>query len=69
MLNLDNIPSFISQQELAELLDVHVNTVMRWRRNGKIRAYMVGRHWRIHKDDIKKFLEEHSNIKEKDSDE
>ena len=64
MPSLDDIPPFISQQDLAKLLGIHVNTVMRWRKRGQIRAFKVGRHWRISKDDVIRFLEQHSNIQE-----
>ncbi len=44
--------------EVAEYLRVHVSSVRRWSRNGKITAYKVGGRgdWRYREKDVSSFL-------------
>lgn len=44
--------------EVAEFLRVHVSSVRRWSRSGKLRAYKVGGRgdWRYRKQDVLAFL-------------
>jgi excisionase family DNA binding protein len=44
--------------EVAEFLRVHVSSVRRWSRGGKLRAYKVGGRgdWRYRKQDVLAFL-------------
>ena len=39
--------SFLTPQEVSELLRVSVYTVRRWIKEGQLPAYRVGRGWRI----------------------
>jgi excisionase family DNA binding protein len=43
---------FLTLYEVAEMLQVHPNTVYRWAREGKIRALHVGATWRIPEEAI-----------------
>ena len=46
--------------EVADLLDLHVNTVYRLFRNQIIPAFKLGGSWRIYKKDLIGFIEKHS---------
>jgi PTS system nitrogen regulatory IIA component len=39
--------SFLTPQEVSDLLRVSVHTVRRWIKEGSLPAYKVGRAWRI----------------------
>lgn len=45
-------------EEVAALAGVHVVTVWRWLRSGKINGKKFGRSWRIHIDELKKIFPE-----------
>lgn len=46
--------------EVADLLDLHVNTVYRLFRNQIVPAFKLGGSWRIYKKDLIGFIEKHS---------
>ena len=43
--------------ECASYLKVHKRTILRWIRKGKIRAFKVGREYRLRKDRVLEDLE------------
>lgn len=45
-----------SVEKVAELLDVHQKTVLRYIKEGKLRANKVGGRWRIHGNDLTSFV-------------
>ena len=47
--------------EVAEFLRVHVSSVRRWSRSGKLKAYKVGGRgdWRYRQQDVEAFLNSH----------
>jgi len=47
-----NIPPLLTVKEVAGLLRVCENTVYNWIHSGKLRAFKVGRDWRIPKEAI-----------------
>ncbi len=49
---------------VAELLDCHENTVLRWIKEGKLPAFRIGRSWRIKQYDLRRFSKP-QNIKTK----
>lgn len=49
--------SFLTPQEVSDLLRVSVYTVRRWIKEGNLPAYKVGRGWRIHESEINTWLE------------
>lgn len=49
----------LSCKDIAYLMNVHVNTVYNWIHAGKLRAFKVGRDWRIRYDDLQ-FLGENA---------
>ena len=46
--------------EVADLLDLHVNTVYRLFRNQIVPAFKLGGSWRIYKKDLISFIEKHT---------
>lgn len=46
--------------EVADLLDLHVNTVYRLFRNQIVPAFKLDGSWRIYKKDLISFIEKHS---------
>ena len=46
--------------EVADLLDLYVNTVYRLFRNQIVPAFKLGGSWRIYKKDLIGFIEKHS---------
>jgi len=48
--------SFLTPQEVSDLLRVSVQTVRRWIKEGRLPAYKVGRVWRIGKVDLDQWL-------------
>jgi excisionase family DNA binding protein len=55
-----NISTMLTTSEVAELLNVHINTVRRWSNRGIIRAYRIGPRGdrRFQEQDIVGFLHE-----------
>lgn len=49
---------FLTTKELAEIAEVHIITVLRWLKEGKIEGKKFGKSWRIHKDELRKILPE-----------
>lgn len=45
-----------SIQETADLLDLHYETIYRAVRNGRIRAFRLGREWRIPRAEVERLL-------------
>jgi excisionase family DNA binding protein len=48
----------LTTENVAELLQVDVETVRRYIRKGKLRAIKLGREYRVRRDDFEEFLEE-----------
>ena len=44
-------------QEAAEFMKVHINTVTRWIKEGKIKAVKVDRHWCIRRSELERSLD------------
>lgn len=47
---------FLTTEEIAKTLKVHVITVRRWIVAGKLSATSIGKSYRISKKDLEKFL-------------
>ena len=45
-----------SVEKVAELLDVHKKTVLRYIKEGKLKANKIGGRWRIHGNDLTSFV-------------
>ncbi len=51
-------PAFLTVEEIANRLRVHEDTVLRWIRTRRLKAYKIGRDYRIEKADFEEFLRE-----------
>jgi len=51
-------PDMLTPDEVADLLRVTLHTVARWRREGQLKAFTIGRIVRIQKDDLRTFLQD-----------
>lgn len=47
---------FYKAEELAELLEVNIMTIYRYVKAGRLKAYKLGREFRIEKSEFEKFL-------------
>ena len=48
---------FYKAEDIAELLEVNIMTVYRYIKAGRLRAYKIGRDFRIEKKDFHSFLD------------
>lgn len=46
----------LTVNQAAEMLNVLPSTVREWLKSGKLKGYKAGRVWRIHQEDLDKFL-------------
>lgn len=53
---------FYTTKEVAEVLSVSEKTIYNWIDQKKIKAYKVGRKWRIDEQDLRVFIEQESNM-------
>ncbi len=54
--------SFYTVEQVAELLQVHWQTVLNYIKNGKMEAVKLGRGYRISKYALDKFIKQNSSI-------
>ncbi len=52
---------FYTAQELADKLRVNIMTIYRYIKSGKIKAYKIGKEFRIDKNEFNKFLSKSKN--------
>jgi excisionase family DNA binding protein len=61
MINIDMTqlkPEFYRAEDLAEILKVNIMTIYRYIKSGKIKAYKIGKEFRIDKKSFDDFLKE-----------
>jgi len=46
----------LTVREIAEYLKLSRTTIWRWCQEGKLRAFKVGRGWRIHRSEVEKIV-------------
>jgi len=49
---------WLTLQQIADELQLHIETVREWVRTKRLTAYRVGRDYRVKRTDLDKFLEE-----------
>ena len=49
---------WLTVEEIAQELKMHVDTVRGWIRDGKLKATRFGRDYRIRREDYEKFIQE-----------
>jgi excisionase family DNA binding protein len=59
---------WLSVDDISKELGVTVDTIRAWIRKKKLRAYKVGRDYRIRRVDYNKFLEEQATLPGEDDD-
>lgn len=47
---------FYTIKEVADLMNVHENTIRNWMKSGKLKSYKFDKAVRISKDDLKDFV-------------
>lgn len=52
----DTINELFTVQEVADKLKIHVQTVRKWIKEGKIKALKLGSDWRVTEQSISEFL-------------
>ncbi len=57
-MGLDNLPDVVTVQQLAEFLQVSDQTIKRAIKASKLKAFKVGKDWRIEKEAAIKWLKE-----------
>ena len=57
-MGLDNLPEILTTKQLAEFLQVSDQTVKRAIKAGKLKAFKVGKDWRIEKEEVVKWVKE-----------
>lgn len=50
---------FYTSEEVAKMLDYNVMTIYRYIKAGKLKAYKMGKEFRIKREDFDVFLEQH----------
>jgi len=60
---MNKIKEVMTPKEVADCLQVHVKTVYKWLKDGRLEGSMLGpRSWRIRKEQMYDFLEKHDLI-------
>lgn len=57
-MGLDNLPEVLTTKQLAEFLQVSDQTVKRAIKAGKLKAFKIGKDWRIEKEEVIKWVKE-----------
>ena len=65
MTSFNRAETMLTASELANLLNVHINTVRRWSNRGILKVYRIGPRGdrRFSKEDIDSFLDENPGVK------
>ncbi len=55
--NWDEVPLVLGAQQVADILGVHINTIKKMLRDGRLPAVKVGRAWRVQRKAVRAMLE------------
>ncbi len=58
---------WLTLQQIADELQLHIETVREWVRTKRLTAYRVGRDYRVKRADLDKFLEKRRTTQDKES--
>jgi excisionase family DNA binding protein len=53
---VDESPKYLNTRQIAAEYGFDLDTVQSWCDSGKLRAFKIGREWRIHRDDWARFV-------------
>lgn len=57
---MDNISSeYLTPEQVAEKLQISKYTVGDWLRSGKLPGFKIGNLWRVEREDLEEFIEQH----------
>lgn len=59
--NLKNELKIYSLKEVEEILQVGQRTLYTYIKDGKLKAFKVGKYWRVKHEDLKEFIEQKTN--------
>ena len=59
-MGIDNLGDILTTKQLAEFLQVSDQTVKRAIKAGKLKAFKIGKDWRIEKEAVKEFIDAQS---------
>lgn len=54
--NWEDVPVVLDTEQVAELLNVHINTIKVWTKEGNLPSFKMGRARRFHKADVMRFI-------------
>ncbi|MBN1370019.1 MAG: helix-turn-helix domain-containing protein [Dehalococcoidaceae bacterium] len=62
--NVNDIGPMLTTSEVAQILNVHINTVRRWSNQGTLKAYRIGSRGdrRFKREDVVSFFKDMSGI-------
>jgi len=60
------IERFFTTEQVANILQVHPFTILKFIKEGKLKGIKIGRVYRIKESDVRKFLGEDINVEEPD---
>lgn len=57
MLGIENLPDVVTLQQVAVFFQVDPQTIRRAIKSGKLKAFKLGKDWRIYREDVKDYIE------------
>lgn len=61
ILGIDKLPEILTTKQLSEFLQVSDQTIKRAIKAGKLKAFKVGKDWRIEKEAVLQWIENNEN--------
>lgn len=58
------VKQLLSVAEVADELQVSIDTVRNWINQKKLKAAKLGRDWRIRREDLDRFIEQRQNVRD-----
>lgn len=55
---------YYTTQEIADILKLGLRTIQNYINDGKLKAYKIGKGWRVEEDDLQEFIKSRSNKEE-----
>jgi len=61
MIHVDRVQALLTPEEVGKELKYGAKTIREWLRVGRLRGIKIGGQWRIRRDELLRFLAEHSD--------
>lgn len=55
-MGIEKLPDVCTVKQIAEFLQLHIDTVKRALRVGELKGFKIGKEWRIYREDIEKWI-------------